>query len=90
MTGFLGIPFHFYRDPRDHKRCFIGIKKNITSLDLIEALFEAAKNDFPFIDKSKVNFISTKDNDPFVVGICFEGEDIPEKYIELKFSIKTL
>lgn len=88
MTDFLGIPFYFYRDYRDEQKFYIVIKKIIASLDLIDALFEAAKSDFPGIDKSKVNFISTKDNDPFVYGICFEGDNAPEKYIELKFPIK--
>jgi len=87
MADSYAVPFHFYHDS---KRCFIGIRKNITTLDLIESLFEAAKLDFPLLERSQVIFVNAKDNDPFVVGICFEATKIPEKYQELKFSIKLL
>lgn len=87
MADSYAVPFHFYHDS---KRCFIGIRKNITTLDLIELLFVAASLDFPDLKKSEVSFVSAKDNDPFVVGICFEATQIPEKYQELKFPIKIL
>lgn len=86
----ISIPFHFFRDFRDSRRCYIGIKKSITTLDLIDELFTAAKNDFPALERSQVSVVSTKDNDPFVIGICFETHDeIPEKYHVLKFLVKT-
>lgn len=88
MTDHYSVPFHFYHYG---KRCYIGIKKNIATLDLIDLLFAAAVLDFPELGKEKVSFVSTKDNDPFVVGVFFEVEgEIPDKYTELRFAIKTI
>lgn len=90
MTDFKGIPFHFYRDFRDRKRCYIGIKKKTITLDLIDALYEAAENDFPGINKSEIRLIFAEVDEPFGIGLWLEVVDeIPDKYQELKFSIKT-
>jgi len=82
------VQLHFYHSGNKY---YIGIKKNINTLDQIDSLFAAAVLDFPELSKEKVFFVSTKDNDPFVVGISFEAEgEIPEKYVEFRFTIKTI